>query len=183
MSDSTLQQITEHVYWMPPGEPDRPALCAVVGSEMVVMLDGGASSAHARQFLEQLELLGLFRPQGVVLTHWHWDHVFGAERVGAEVVAHRWTAQKLMELSTRSWSDAGLDQQVAQGLESEEVAKNIRVEMPAPRTVRIPKPDRIFGDGLVWSLGGVECRIESCSWETVFQMHFALTSLLTRLGN
>ena len=57
-----MTKISDHVYWMPPAKPDRPSLGAVVGEDRVVMLDAGASSAHAREFLEQLAELGVSRP-------------------------------------------------------------------------------------------------------------------------
>ena len=127
---------------------------------MVVMLDAGASSAHARQFLDQLSLLGISRPQYVVLTHWHWDHVFGASEVGAQIVAQSLTAEKLIELSKRDWSDTGLERQVATDLETEEGADNIKTELPEPRSVRVAQANVIFRDSLELQLGAVTCRIE-----------------------
>ena len=155
-----LQPIADHVYWMPPAKPDRPSLCAVVGTEMVVMLDAGASTAHARQFLDELELLGISRPRLVVLTHWHWDHVFGAAEVGAPVVAQRETAKKLAELSERDWSDAGLERQLAAGLETEKGLVNIRGELPSPRSVRVAQASVVFEDSLELRLGAATCQIQ-----------------------
>lgn len=160
MKKAAVEQISDHVYWMPPAEPDRPSLCAVVGTEMVVMLDAGASNAHARQFLDELILLGVPGPQDVVLTHWHWDHVFGAAEIGSRVIAQNLTAEKLTELSKRDWSDPGLEHQVALGLETEEGAENIRAELPAPRTVTVAQSDLIFRDSLELRLGAVTCQIE-----------------------
>ena len=51
---SGLQRISEHVYWLPPAKPDRPSVCAVVGKHSTLMLDAGASDAHARVFLDAL---------------------------------------------------------------------------------------------------------------------------------
>ena len=145
---------------MPPAKPDRPSLCAVVGSDRVVMLDAGASETHARQFLDLLTLEGIASPQHIVLTHWHWDHVFGACEVGAPVIAHALTADKLYELSKRDWSDTGLKQQVAKGLETREGAENIKAEMPSPRYVNVPKADIVFNHSMNLKLGDVTCRIQ-----------------------
>jgi hypothetical protein len=49
-----LRKISEHVYWLPPAPPDRPSLCAVVGSRWTLMLDAGSSAAHAGSFLDGL---------------------------------------------------------------------------------------------------------------------------------
>jgi hypothetical protein len=55
---TVLTKISEHVYWMPPGAPDRPSLCAVVGDRRTLMLDAGSSKAHAREFLDALSARG-----------------------------------------------------------------------------------------------------------------------------
>lgn len=45
MTKGTLSQISDHVYCMAPAKPDRPSLCAVVGTNDTLMLDAGASDA------------------------------------------------------------------------------------------------------------------------------------------
>ena len=64
-SMSVLTRITDHVYWLPPGPPDRPSLCAVVGDRRTLMLDAGSSAAHAREFLDALAVQGATRPSAV----------------------------------------------------------------------------------------------------------------------
>src|SRR5437867_133252 len=110
---SRLTKITEHVYWMPPGPPDRPSLCGVVGSRWSLMLDGGSSRAHAKTFLDALAAEGAARPSAVVYTHSDWDHVLGGAELGGQVIANALTAERLIELAARDWSDEGLDQRVA----------------------------------------------------------------------
>jgi glyoxylase-like metal-dependent hydrolase (beta-lactamase superfamily II) len=156
----TLSQISDHLYWMPPEKPDRPSLCAVAGTNYTVMLDAGASDAHARQFLNQLAEKGIPSPSYVALTHWHWDHVFGAAEIGAPVVAQRLTAMKLADLAKRDWSDVGLQQHIALGEQTAEGAEHIKAEIPAPRTVRIAQPSILFHNSLELRLGAVTCLIE-----------------------
>ena len=79
---SALAQITDHVYWMPPGPPDRPSLCGVVGDRRTLMLDAGSSTAHTRAFLDALLVASGTRPSAVVYTHSDWDHVLGGVEVG-----------------------------------------------------------------------------------------------------
>jgi glyoxylase-like metal-dependent hydrolase (beta-lactamase superfamily II) len=155
-----LRQISPHVYWMPPDVPDRPSLCAVVGGDCTVMLDGGASAVHARQFLNALADVGVPAPRYTVLTHWHWDHVFGAAEIGAPVIAHNNTAQELARLAGYDWDDAALDTRVASGTEIAFCADNIKLELPAPRTITIKLPEIIFDKSLQLDLGGVICHIQ-----------------------
>lgn len=160
MEKLTIKKISDHVYCMPPAKPDRPSLAAIVGTSDVVMLDAGASAAHARQFLDQLNEHGIPAPTYVALTHWHWDHVFGAAEVGAQVVAQNQTAGKLLELAKRDWSDAGLERQISQDEGTAEGAGHIKEELPTPRTVCIAPPVIVFDDSLELRLGSVTCQIK-----------------------
>jgi glyoxylase-like metal-dependent hydrolase (beta-lactamase superfamily II) len=136
---SALTKITEHVYWMAPGPPDRPSLCAVVGDRWTLMLDPGSSRAHTRTFLDALMVESGTRPSAVVYTHSHWDHVLGGAEVGGLVIAHALTAERLLELAARDWSDEA-----------------VKAELPAPRKVEVVPADVIFSDSLEIDLGGVK---------------------------
>jgi glyoxylase-like metal-dependent hydrolase (beta-lactamase superfamily II) len=139
-----MERISEHVWWMPPGPPDRPALCAVVGERWTVALDAGSSRAHTRAFLDGLPS----RPAAVVYTHSHWDHVFGGVELDALVLAHRVTAANLAAMAELDWNDDA------------NVNDDIREELPAPRTDEIAQADVVFDDALELDLGGVSVRVE-----------------------
>ncbi|MES1247983.1 MAG: MBL fold metallo-hydrolase, partial [Actinomycetota bacterium] len=138
-----MQQLTEHVWWHPPGPPDRPALCAVVGTRWTVMLDAGSSRRHTREALDGLPV----RPRAVVLTHAHWDHVFGAVEIGGQVIAHAETAAELERMRLRDWND------------ETSVGEHLRAELPAPRTVEIAPVGVVFRDRLDLDLGGVRVHV------------------------
>lgn len=156
---NVLTKISEHVYWMPPGPPDRPSVCAVVGDRRTLMLDAGSSKAHTRAFLDALGAESAARPSAVVYTHSHWDHVFGGAELGGQVIAHALTAEQLIELAARDWSDEGLDQRVASGHASPQHAANVKEELPSPRTVEVAPADIVFQDGLDIELGGVTVHV------------------------
>ena len=139
-----MERISEHVWWMPPGPPDRPSLCAVVGERWTVALDAGSSREHTRAFLDGVPS----RPAAVVYTHSHWDHVFGGVELDALVVAHRVTAANLADMAELDWNDDA------------NVNDDIREELPAPRTVEIAQADVVFDDALELDLGGVSVRVE-----------------------
>jgi glyoxylase-like metal-dependent hydrolase (beta-lactamase superfamily II) len=136
-------QITEHVWWSPPAKPDRPSLCAVVGERWTLMLDAGSSRAHTRAFLDELPV----QPDAVVLTHSHWDHVFGAVEVGGLVIAHQATVAALDEMRLRDWNDEA------------SVGDDLRAELPAPRTVEIAAVDVTFQEQIDFDLGGVTVHV------------------------
>ena len=160
MSELPLKQISEHVYWMRPGPPDRPSLCAIVGTQHVLMLDAAASADHANLFLDALKVANIVKPRYAVLTHWHWDHVFGAAVLNLPLIAHTLTAERLGVLAGYDWSDAALDQRVLVGEEIAFCADNIKLELPEPRKVEIALPDIIFRDSINFNLGGVTCHVQ-----------------------
>jgi glyoxylase-like metal-dependent hydrolase (beta-lactamase superfamily II) len=156
---SVLTRISEHVYWMPPGEPDRPSLCAVVGRRRSLMLDAGSSKAHARRFLDALSAETPARPSMVVYTHSDWDHVFGGAELGALVIAHVTTAEQLVALAEMEWNDEALDQRVASGQASSQHAAAVKQELPSPRTVDVIPAEIVFREGIDVELGGVTVRV------------------------
>lgn len=159
MTYPSLDRPTEHVYWLPASEPDRPSLAAVVGTQRTLMLDVGASPAHTRRFLSLLEAEGARSPDMAILTHWHWDHVFGMVEVNVPMITHTKTAAHLSRLMGYDWSDEALDARVATGIEIEPCARDIKLELPAPRKVTLRSPDIIFSEELELSLGEVACRV------------------------
>lgn len=150
---SGLQRISERVYWLPPAPPDRPSLCAVAGERRTIMLDAGASAAHARLFLDGLAAEGIAPPSCVTLTHSHWDHVFGASEFDVPVIAHALTAETLIELAATDWSDDALDRRLAAGEVSAAHVAHVKEELPSPREVRVAPADIVLRDGLDIELG------------------------------
>jgi glyoxylase-like metal-dependent hydrolase (beta-lactamase superfamily II) len=122
------------------------------------MLDAGSSAAHARSFLTGLEAEGVAPPSLVVLSHSHWDHVFGAAALGVPVVAHTRTAEYLGEHAKLDWSDEALDQRLAAGDVTQFHVDNVKQELPAPRDVTIAPADILFDDSLTFELGDATVR-------------------------
>ncbi len=160
MTETTLTQLTDHCYWMSPGKPDRPSLGAVVGDQITLLLDAGASAAHAQLFLDALATVAVPPPRYVALTHWHWDHIFGADALGLPVIAHSLTAEQLAVLAGYTWDDAALEERVHTGAEIIICADNIKIELPSPRQIHIVQPTFTFTDSLKIDLGGVTCTLQ-----------------------
>jgi glyoxylase-like metal-dependent hydrolase (beta-lactamase superfamily II) len=155
-----IQQISPRIYWLPPDKPDRPSLLAVCGSRCTLMLDAGASAAHAQIFLQALAQQGQAVPQMIALTHWHWDHVFGAAHLPGVLIAQQATAAHLRQMQAYAWDDAALDERVMRGEEIVFCADNIKLELPSPRQVTIRQADIVFDSQLTLDLGGLTCQLE-----------------------
>jgi glyoxylase-like metal-dependent hydrolase (beta-lactamase superfamily II) len=159
--DCALEQVAEHAWrFTPDGRTDRPALGLVAGRDASLLVDAGASVAHLAAFLAALEPLGLPPLRLAVLTHWHWDHVFGAALLDVPIAAHRLTAAELAREAAYDWSDAALDERVRTGVELTCCADMIRLELPDRSDLRIVEPQVVFGDeGIDVRLGGVTCTV------------------------
>jgi glyoxylase-like metal-dependent hydrolase (beta-lactamase superfamily II) len=145
---------------MSPGKPDRPSLCAVVGTNRTLMLEAGASAAHASLFLDSLTTAQLPQPDFVALTHWHWDHIFGASKLNIPIIAHAQTAAEIAVQAGYQWTDAALDARVAAGMELAFCADNIKLELPEPRDIYIIQPDIVYNDSLDINLGDVTVHLQ-----------------------
>ncbi len=159
MKQSPLNQISKHVYWLAPDDTtDRPTLGAVVGQQATLMVDAGNSPAHANLLLAELARLKLANPKYLLLTHWHWDHVFGASAFDVPLFAHTETQRMIEEMTHLDWSDEALDKRVEAGTEIEFCRDMIKAEWPDRTNLRLKPPDVSFTTGLEFNLGGVRCQ-------------------------
>jgi glyoxylase-like metal-dependent hydrolase (beta-lactamase superfamily II) len=161
VSPFQLNQITEHVYWLPPDErTDRPVLGAIVGKSATQFVDAGNSPTHANLLLEGLAQIGLPRSGYLVLTHWHWDHVFGSPAFNLPIIAHQETKRKIEEMAQLDWKDEALDNRVEEGTEIEFCRDMIKAEWPDRTHLRFKPPDISFETQIEFDLGGLTCQVK-----------------------
>lgn len=155
-----LTKISDRLYYLPPvQETDRPILGALVGKEKTMLIDAGNSSQHASLFLRQLGEIGI-QSDLLVLTHWHWDHVFGMREIPVPSIACKETAGKIKEMQSLSWEDEDLDQRVEEGTEIPFCADAIKKEFAEERNIQVQLPTIVFENGMTVDLGGLTCEIE-----------------------
>jgi glyoxylase-like metal-dependent hydrolase (beta-lactamase superfamily II) len=103
----TFQQIGPHVHWLSPDSTtDRPVLGVISGTRGSLIVDAGNSPAYAQVLLKEIERRELPAPSYLFLTHWHWEHVFGAARLSLPAFAHHETVRIVERMSHFNWSDA-----------------------------------------------------------------------------
>jgi len=152
----TVRELAPGVHWTAPEHAtDRPTLGAISGEESTLMVDAGASDKHARQFLDALAGKELPPIGTVVLSHCHWDHVFGAAAIDAKLIATQQTSEMVATMATYAWDDASLDQRVAAGLEIAFCRDMIKAELNAEEraTLMLRVPDETFETERIVDLG------------------------------
>jgi glyoxylase-like metal-dependent hydrolase (beta-lactamase superfamily II) len=158
----TLEKLTDKFYYLTPiSETDRPILGVVIGEKKTLMIDAGNSEAHARYFLDELSKQQIPTPELVVLTHWHWDHIFGISALpSATSFSSKQTKIEMEKLVPLSWSDMALDERVKAGSEIEFCATCIKKEFGENRDIAITLPEITFESRMEIDLGGVTCILE-----------------------
>ena len=160
MTHHEFKQAAPHVYWLSPdGATDRPVLGVVAGRSGSLVVDAGNSPAHARLLFDHMAAAGLPAPRFLALTHWHWDHWFGAAAFDAPAIAHVETRCILVEQAAWDWSDAALDARVEQGIEIAFCRDMLKAELPERSDLVLRAPDVAFTGELTVDLGGITCRL------------------------
>jgi len=160
MTQTNFHQVTPHIYRLAPdATTDRPALGIIVGSRQAMVVDAGASPAHANLLLRSIAQAGLSQPTFLAITHWHWDHVFGIATLNLLSFAHTETRRILSTMAQWDWSDDALDQRVAEGVEIAFCRDMIRAELPDRSHLIIRPPDIAFSETLEIDLGDLECQL------------------------
>jgi glyoxylase-like metal-dependent hydrolase (beta-lactamase superfamily II) len=158
---------------------------AIVTSEGVVVFDANGTPAAARAVIAQIRKLTPQPVRYLVLSHWHWDHWYGAEVYASEfpglvIVAHERT-RALMAGPAVEFNRPGLESQLPahiqqveataakarSGLRKEEAAREEahaaedRAFLEAKRSVKLTLPTLTFADSLTLLLGGREIQLRS----------------------
>ncbi|MFS1510977.1 MBL fold metallo-hydrolase [Chengkuizengella sp. SCS-71B] len=157
-----IKQIGKRFYYMTPvSETDRPILGMIVGDKKTLMIDAGNSDAHTQYFLNELSKKQISKPDIVVITHWHWDHIFGLSSLTNTVsISSKETKEEMEKLIPLSWSDEAIDQRVKEGTEIEFCANAIKKEFVNHRDITITLPTMTFKNKLEIDLGGESCVLQ-----------------------
>ncbi|MDM5299991.1 MBL fold metallo-hydrolase [Bacillus pumilus] len=157
----TINKIGKSFWYITPiSVTDRPILGMVVGNNKTLMIDAGNSVDHANYFMKGT-LKEDSSPDVVVLTHWHWDHIFGLPALPHTLsIASSKTKREMEKLIPYSWSDEAIDERVKEGTEIEFCAKAIKEEYKEHRDITIALPDVTFENRVEIDLGGVTCIVQ-----------------------
>jgi len=160
-----LHKLKDSVYFLPHSEDtDRPILGLVTGFKSSLVIDAGNSLNHAQQLLNQSASVIQKPIKHVVLTHWHWDHIFGAEAFNAKIIANSYNTNKIKELSNLEWTNQALDKRVESGEEIPFCSEHIKKELPDDnRQISIVTPNTTIDGTSEIDLGGITCQLINVS--------------------
>jgi len=149
-----LNKLTSNLFYLPfDHDTDRPNLGCVVGQDFALLIDAGNSPMHAKCFLDSVLQTIDVPIKYVVITHWHWDHVFGLQSLPFHSIGQELTQEKLKWMQTLSWEDVALDLRVQTGEEIAFCRDMIKKEMPSRHDLTITLLSETYEDTLTINLG------------------------------
>ena len=155
-----FERFSEHI-WIRKYQhyTDRPNIGYIRGEKWALLYDAGNSGANVEQLKRELEEAGLPMPELVALSHWHWDHSFGAAWWGVPVIALKETDDQLRRMARWAWDDGAMDRRVEAGEDIAFCSEMIKREYPDRSQIRVVPADIVFEGSLTLDLGGVTCRL------------------------
>jgi len=142
-------------------ETDRPVLGLVSGGKYSLIIDSGNSPSHAADFLKEIGDLDIPPVKYLVLTHYHWDHVFGIKEMDLMTIASEKTKQELSKMKGLNWDDASLEEHVENNIISSNCSKFIKQELADRESFEVGDVDLSFNEYLSIDLGGLTCNLYS----------------------
>ena len=157
-----LEKITDRIFYMQCSEQtDRPALGLICGDKYSLIVDSGNSPKHAKEFLAEVSSMSIPPVKYLVITHWHWDHVFGIKDMNLITIAHEKTKEKLEEMKRYKWDDTSLDKYVKEGIYNDFTINCIKEEIQDRENFTLGDLDITYKNNIEIDLGGLSCIIKA----------------------
>lgn len=155
-----FDKVTEHIYIHPAEHyTDRPNIGIIAGEKFSLLYDAGNSAKHVEKLKSELSEQGLPHPDFVLLSHWHWDHSFGAKFWNAPVIAGRKTDERLQKAAEWQWDDISMENRIESGEDIVFCSEMIKREYPDRSKIEVVPADIVFEGRMSIDLGGISCEI------------------------
>jgi glyoxylase-like metal-dependent hydrolase (beta-lactamase superfamily II) len=146
-----LLKIKENIYIFTPGKNDRPIFGLIKGESNSIIIDAGNSPLHAELFLGSINSIKT-NNTSVVLTHWHWDHIFGSSKLAFPIISSTATASQIRLIKDMKWDEKSINSRVEKNLEFSFCSTNMLQEIKNPNPDNVRIPDITFDKSLTINL-------------------------------
>lgn len=157
-----LVHVNGPVWYFPTDGSDRiePNVGVIAAAQGTVLVDAGNSPRHARRIATAIKAAGLPPVSHLILTHHHWDHVFGAQVFDAQIIAHQLCAESLAERANRPWSTPYLEEEALRNPLWEPVYRRMQNAVVDWDTFRMPTATITFTRNLTLHFDELTVRVE-----------------------
>ena len=155
-----FEMLSKNIYLRPCDHyTDRPNIGLVCGERRALLFDAGNSAANVELLKAELAAASLPCPDLVALSHWHWDHSFGAQFWGVPVIAGRATDAQLRVMENWAWDDDAMERRLETGEDIRFCHEMIKREYLDRGLISVSRADIVFDGRLTIDLGGLECQL------------------------
>ena len=155
-----FEKITERIYIHSAEHyTDRPNVGLIVGKEKALLFDAGNSAEHVEKMKAELSEQGLPLPDFVLLSHWHWDHSFGAKFWNTEIISGNKTNEELRKVAEWKWDEDSMKNRIETGEDIVFCTEMIKREYPDRSKIKVVPADTVFDERTVLSLGDISCEL------------------------
>lgn len=156
-----LEKVTERIYYlMNENEDEKPALGIIKGDSCCLVFDAGNSPTHANILLNEIEKMNFPPVKYVLVSHHHWDHIFGIERFDAIKIASNKTCELSNIYKGIELNDSSLEIAKKDGVLDDIAVKLVKEEFKDRTILEGLQFDLLFSGELEINLGGVTCLIK-----------------------
>ncbi|MDR7856579.1 MBL fold metallo-hydrolase [Tissierella sp.] len=153
-----LEKVTERIYYlMNEDKNERPALGVVKGDSCCLVFDAGNSPTHADILLKEIEKMNFPPVKYVVVSHHHWDHIFGIDRFDAIKIASNKTSELSKVYKGIKLDESSLETAKKDNIFDDIAIKLVKEEFGNQTELKDIQFDLLFSDELEINLGGVTC--------------------------
>lgn len=153
--NASLKHLTEGIYALS-GDMRRvrPWLGVVVTHEGTVLIDSGNGPIQIALLKEALATIEAPPVTYILLTHHHWDHVFGSCYLpGAKVIAHEGTQHHLNVMATEPWSAEYNVTKAGDSKVRQTIAATMNAAIPDWTQFKAIPAEQTFSDTLTVEIG------------------------------
>ncbi|MCP4178760.1 MAG: MBL fold metallo-hydrolase [bacterium] len=149
-----LIELKDNIYVFTPGANDKPLFALIKGDSNSIIIDGGSSPSHTKLFLDTVSNV-LDGHIYALLTHWHWDHIFGSAALPFPIIASKKTSNQIELIIKMKWDNNSITSRVNKKLEHPFCSTNMLQEMKNPSASTVKMPDITFSNSLEIELDNV----------------------------
>ncbi len=155
-----LEKVTDRIYYMSHSdETDRPALGIIVGDKCCMVIDAGNSPRHAKDFLKEIKEMGFPEVKYLVITHHHWDHVFGINEWEAVSIASQKTYEYMKTYCNLKYDDISLEEAKMNHIFKDFSINCLKQEIEHMDALKLNNFDISYCGEMTIDLGNVTCII------------------------
>lgn len=155
-----FEKLSEHIFiYKAEHYTDRPNIGLVIGEKNALLFDAGNSEKHVEKMKHDLSEKGLPFPDFVLLSHWHWDHSFGAKFWNAKIISGRITDEQLRRVMKWKWDDESMQSRIESGEDIVFCTEMIKREYPDRSKITVTVADTVFDGNMTLDLGGTTCEL------------------------